>query len=163
MTPLTFLAHFRLIFLTLFAFIYDRTKIYTFFKNRFKIYTCILFKNRTEISNILSMVDGLIITLGAWVRALRGLVTGCPGIPRNADSQPDFACSDATSVRLRMRFVLQAVSLTVPKDLLQEHLTPKRRRTVSKEKSENTNGTLLCIVCKNTLKYQDNVLNSPMI
>ena len=33
-------------------------EIYTFFENRFEIYTCILFENRTEI---LSMVDGLTI------------------------------------------------------------------------------------------------------
>ena len=37
----------------------NRTEIYTFYENRFENYTCILIENRTEISNILSMVDGL--------------------------------------------------------------------------------------------------------
>ena len=47
----------------IYTFFENRTEIYTFFENRFEIYTCILFENRTEISNILSMVDGLTITL----------------------------------------------------------------------------------------------------
>ena len=46
-----------------FAFFFEnRTEIYTFYENRFEIYTCILFENTTEISNILSMVDGLTIS-----------------------------------------------------------------------------------------------------
>ena len=44
------------------TFFENRTEIYTFFENRFEIYTCILFKNRTKISNILSMVDELNIS-----------------------------------------------------------------------------------------------------
>ena len=43
-------------------FFENRTEFYTFFENRFEIYTHILFENRTEISNILSMVDGLTIS-----------------------------------------------------------------------------------------------------
>ena len=49
----------------IYTFFENRTEIYTFFENRFEIYTCILFENRTEISNILSMVDGL--TIGIFV------------------------------------------------------------------------------------------------
>ena len=46
-----------------------RTEIYTFFENGFEIYICILFENRTEISNILSMVDELNIILTLfWYR-----------------------------------------------------------------------------------------------
>ena len=44
-------------------FFENGTEIYTFSENRFEIYIYILFENRTEISNILSMVDGLTIRL----------------------------------------------------------------------------------------------------
>ena len=43
----------------IYTFFENTTEIYTFFENRFEIYTCILFENGTEISKILSMVDGL--------------------------------------------------------------------------------------------------------
>ena len=47
------------------TFFENGTEIYTFFKNRFEIYTCILFKKRTKISNILSIMvdDGLLIQI----------------------------------------------------------------------------------------------------
>ena len=45
----------------IYTFFENTTEIYTFFENRTEIYTCILFEIRTEISNILSMVDGLTI------------------------------------------------------------------------------------------------------
>ena len=45
----------------IYTFFENTTEIYIFFENRFEIYTYILFENRTEISNILSMVDGLSI------------------------------------------------------------------------------------------------------
>ena len=47
----------------IYTFFKNRTEIYTFFENGFEIYICILFENRTEISNILSMADEVTINL----------------------------------------------------------------------------------------------------